>query len=308
MKVFINSLFLAAFVFSQSNCSSGVSSNNGNLANANANNVIGVVIPAAENSPAVVENKAPEVVPTFTNADEALAGGSKYLDDNKTENAIDALKQATKLNPELAEAHFKLGIAYSLQENENEALQKVDEEEKPTKPVRVKAGKGREEVIPITSNSGKSFENAAKAYEKITRKNPKDADAFFNLGRSYNKINKDKEAEKALRQAVKLNSDEAEYQTELGAILNKLAQYDEAVTVLKKVVDADPENLRAVDLLEKAEAGKKRTNFGIKPKLPTDIQKGKEARPRGATKPREETESGQPMKEAPPAPPAKPGN
>jgi tetratricopeptide (TPR) repeat protein len=312
MKIFITTLFLTTFVFFQSGCSGSVSSNNAEVANSGNANI--VVAPAAEDSPAPpVENAAPEVVPTFTDANEALAAGSKYLDDNKTEQAIDALKQATKLNPELAEAHFKLGIAYSLQENEQKAAQEVTEEATPT-PAATKSKKGKKDEPQLLTNSDKSFANAARVYEKIVKKDPKDHAAFFNLGRAYNKINKDTEAEKALRQAVKLNPEDTEYQTELGAILNKLAQYDEAVTVLKKVVESDETNLRAADLLEKAEAGKKRTNYGIKPKLPAELeQKMKEAgRPRGAAKPKAEDAPAPAVKESAPStatpPPAKPNN
>jgi tetratricopeptide (TPR) repeat protein len=302
MKVFLAIIFLATFVFFQFGCG-GVSSNSANLTNTNTN--ADASTPLVENSPEVVEHKQPEVVPTFTDANEALAAGNKYLDENKTENAIEALKQATKLNPDLAEAHFQLGIAYSLREKEDEILQRDTEDATPTPaPQRKSAKKGSTKEVPtILKNSDKSFDNAAKAYEKIIRKEPKNDAAFFNLGRAYNKINMDKEAEKALRQAVKLKPEDSEYQTELGKILIKLANYDEAVTVLKKAIELDENNTQAIDSLEKAEAGKKRTSFGIKPKLPADLQNMKENRPATRqTKPK--TEETKPTGQTPPPPPA----
>ncbi|HLM02330.1 MAG TPA: tetratricopeptide repeat protein, partial [Pyrinomonadaceae bacterium] len=178
-------------------------------------------------------------------------------------------------------------------------------------PQRKAKKSGSKEVPTILTNSDKSFENAAKAYEKIIKKNSKDDAAFFNLGRAYNKINMDREAEKALRQAVKLKPEDTEYQTELGKILIKLANYDEAVTVLKKAVELDENNTQAVDSLEKAEAGKKRTNFGIKPKIPADLQQQqqntRDTRPatRRATKPK--TEETKPGEQTPP-PVVKPNN
>src|SRR5437868_853358 len=48
----------------------------------------------------------------------ALAEGNRLLDENQTEMAIEAFRQAVKLDPDLAEAHFKLGIAYALIEAE----------------------------------------------------------------------------------------------------------------------------------------------------------------------------------------------
>lgn len=298
-KIFL--LLLMAFVWMQFGCGgSAVSGNNANTTENSAENSV------AETNQAENTQPLPEVVPTFTNADEALAAGKKYLDENKTEAAIESLKQATTLNPDLAEAHFQLGIAYALQESEDEALQKVTDEPTPTKTSGKTSKKGNKEAGVILTNSDKAFESAAQAYEKITKKDPKNADAFFNLGRSYNKIEMDREAEKALRQAVKLNPEDSEYQAEFGAILIKLAQYDEAVKVLKKAQELDENNLRAADLLEKAEAGQKRLNFGIKPKLPTNTMNPQDQR--GKTKSKEDEVDSEPAEKSPsvPATPAKP--
>lgn len=208
-----------------------------------------------------VQNAQADVpVPEFTDANTALAEGDKYLDANATAKAVEAYKQAIKLSPDLADAHFKLGIAYSLVENEREAAQITGEE---TSPTPDKKSRKQKEKVTLT-DSEKSFENAVKAYEKILDKDAKNDAAHFNQGRAYNKLNKDKEAEKALRQAVKLKPDDSEYQMEFGAILVKLANYDEAVPVLKKAVSLDENNSRAQELLEKAEAGKKRIDFGVK--------------------------------------------
>jgi len=104
-----------------------------------------------------------------------------------------------------------------------------------------------------------------------------------------------------LQQAVKLKPDDGEYQTELGVILIKLAQYQEAVAALKKAVSIDSTNLQAESLLEKAEAGRKRVDFGIKPKIPTPPQET--VKPRANPKPA--TNSKLPE---PPPPPTKNAN
>lgn len=223
--------------------------NNTNQDNANVANV---------NSNANVTAKKDEPVPTFTDAATALAEGNKYFDANNTEKAIEAFKQAAKLNPDLAEAHFKLGVAYALIEKEKESQVEL----KPNEPTPTKTPKKGKDVV-AKKDSDKAFEDAVKAYKKIVAKNPKDDVALFNLGRSYNKINEDKEAEKTLRQAVKLKPDDSEYQAELGAILIKFAKYEEAVGVLKKALKLDESNSQAQSLLEKAEAGKKRIDYGI---------------------------------------------
>jgi Flp pilus assembly protein TadD len=204
---------------------------------------------------AVSNTEAPQPSPlaAFADANQAFEAGSKLLDENKTEQAIDALTQATTLNPDFAEAYFKLGIAYSLLESQRKL--NAEAEQPSEEPANNKKTK------EIRTDSEKAFEKAVAAYKKIIDKNPEDDAAFFNLGRAYNKLNEDEDAEKALKQAVKLKPDDSQYQTELGSILIKLAQYSEAVAALRKAVDLDADNLEAQDLLDKAEAGKKRIDF-----------------------------------------------
>jgi len=186
----------------------------------------------------------------MTDANTAIDAGNRLLDDNQTELAIEAFKRAVEIDPNAAEAFFKMGIAYSLLEKE-----------------KMRTGTG--DVVPgdavgknpPKSNSDKMFEQAVTAYKKVVATDPKNAAAHFNLGRSYNKLNKDEEAEVALEQAVKLKADDSEYQTELGSIRIKLAKYREALTPLKKALEIDPDNSEAAELLEDAEAGAKRVEF-----------------------------------------------
>jgi len=186
----------------------------------------------------------------ISDANQALELGNQLLENNETERAIDALLRATELNPDLAEAWFQLGIAYALIEKEqavnaeNDANLSNDNSAKPVKP-----------------NSEKAFRKAIEAYKKLVSQEPDNAEALYNLGRAYNKLNQDEDAAKSLKQAVRVNPDEPEYQTELGAILIKLAQYREAIAPLKRALELDPENSRAADLLEDAEAGRTRIDY-----------------------------------------------
>ena len=204
-----------------------------------------------ENSNTVKESPFANI----TDANVALAEGNRLLDENQTELAIAAFKQAVKLNSDLPEPHFKLGIAYALLEMQYAQSGTVD----PDNPdARVK------------SRSQKAFEKAVETYKKWIAANPSDDAAHFNLARTYNKLDKLEEAEKEFRHAVKIKPDDADYQTELGGILIKLAQYREAIVPLKKAVEIDPTNERAANLLEDAEAGRQRLDY-VSPK--TDANK-----------------------------------
>ena len=263
MRTVSTLLGLSVIAFLQLNCTKDAADVNSNQPKNTA------IVQTANHSNANVK-PAETPLPTYTNADEALAEGKKLLDNLETEKAIDALTQATKLNPDLAEAHFNLGIAYALVEKDEDEKAMTEIEVEPT-PKTAKASKKsknpKKNAAPVrTKNSEKAFENAIKAYKKILAKNPKDDVSQFNLGRAYSKLNEDEDAAKALREAVKLEPEDGEYQTELGAVLIKLAKYDDSVAALKKAVKLDESNLQAADLLEKAQSGKRRIDFGNNPK------------------------------------------
>ncbi|MDQ3633494.1 MAG: tetratricopeptide repeat protein [Acidobacteriota bacterium] len=215
------------------------------------------------------EKLADEEVPKFTDAQKALEQGNVYFDASLTEKAIDAYKQAVELDEDLAEAHFKLGVAYALEEREDENEAETDPEsteEQSTPKKTKKSKKSKKDERILTKDSEKAFENSIKAYKKYLKENPDDAVAHFNLGRAYNKLYEDEDARKAFEEAVKLSDEDSLYRTELGATLIKLAKYPEAIKQLKKAVELDEYNARAEDLLEQAEAGRKRVDFGAKEK------------------------------------------
>jgi tetratricopeptide (TPR) repeat protein len=182
----------------------------------------------------------------ITDANQALAEGNRLLDENQTDAAIDAFKRAIEIDPNLAEAHFKLGIALSLIEHQFQQTGEGDHVP------------GEAKGKPA---SQKAFEKAVEAYKKWLTANPEDDVAHFNLARTYGKLDRDEEAEKEFTQAAKLKPDDTEYQTELGAIRIKLAKYYEAIGPLKKAIELDPTNDRAASLLEDAEAGRARVAY-----------------------------------------------
>lgn len=299
MRSFFTFLFLGFMISFLSGC--------GSTAAENSNQII-----VAENIN-VNTNTAPAVsepVPVFDNADTALAEGNKYFDAGETEKAIDAYKQAVQLNAEFAEAYFRLGVAYSLLEREEEADRLPGEvTEEPTP----KGKKGKKKEAEKT-NAEKAFENAVKIYEKVIKKNPEDDVAFFYLGRSYGKLNEDDKGAKALRQAVKLKPENVEYQTELAESLINIAEYDEAIRALKKALELDENNLQAEELLERAQAGQKRIEFGKK-QLQKEIEQqmqhqeenastGRNPRQKPIEEPANKPTEDKPKAETPPKPPA----
>lgn len=180
----------------------------------------------------------------IADAGEALAEGNRLLDENQTDIAIAAYQRAVELNPDLAEAHFQLGIAWSLIEmRANQTGESVP---------------GADRKKP---NSDKAFEKAVEAYKKWVGANAEDDAAHFNLGRAYTKLMKDVQAEESFEKAVELKPDDTEYLTELGAVRIKLAKYHAAIGPLRKALELDPTNARAEAMLEDAQAGRQRIDY-----------------------------------------------
>src|SRR5664279_5312345 len=136
----------------------------------------------------VVNGSAPDPFANITDANAALAEGNRLLDENQTEMAIAADRLAVRLNPDLPDAYFQLGIAYSLFEMQRERTGEIS-----TEPA-ANSKDGR-----VKPNSEIAFEKAVDAYKRWIAANPKDDAAQFNLGRTYAKLMRDEEAEDAFR-------------------------------------------------------------------------------------------------------------
>jgi tetratricopeptide (TPR) repeat protein len=162
-----------------------------------------------------------------------LEKGKLLYQDDDDSGAAAAFEQAVKLDPELAEAHFRLGLA-------NEALAKMDEAEA-------------------------SYKKAVEVYKKYLEDNPDDAEAHYDLGQSYANLHQHSDAVREYRLAIKLKDiDDAAIYYDLGMALTRLAQYDEAVAAFSKSLEIDPDNFRAEDALAEAKEGVRRIKVGKK--------------------------------------------
>lgn len=163
-----------------------------------------------------------------------LEKGRKFYRNDEDTQAVEAFQQALKLDPELAEAHFRLGLTY-------DAL-------------------GREQEAEA------AYKKAVEAYKKYLsiNGNNDDAEAHYNLGQTYAGLHLYSEAVREYRQATRLKPDDAAIHYDLGLALMRLAQYDEASRAFAKSLELDPENYRAEDELAEAREGVKRIRTGKK--------------------------------------------
>ncbi len=158
-------------------------------------------------------------------------GKELYVDDQDTE-AVAAFQEAIKLDPNLAEAYFRLALGY-------EALNKREDAES-------------------------QYKKAVDAYKKHLDGNPEDAEAHYNLGQSYANLGNYSEAIREYRQATRLKTDDPDIYYDLGVAHTKLAQYDAAAAAFSKSLEIDPDYYRAQDALDEAKQGIKRIRAGKK--------------------------------------------
>ena len=163
-----------------------------------------------------------------------LAKGRELYRNDEDTQALEAFQQAVKLDPDLAEAHFRLGLTY-------DALGQQQEAESAYK----KAVESYKEYLSVDENDN-------------------DAEAHYNLGQTYNGLNLYTEAVREYRQATKVRPDDAAIYYDLGLALMRLAQYDEAASAFSKSLELDPQNFRAEDSLAEAKEGVIRIRFGRK--------------------------------------------
>ena len=163
-----------------------------------------------------------------------LEKGKLLYHNDQDSEAAEAYQQAIRLDPTLAEAHFRLGLAL-------EALNKADEAEK--------------EYKFAVDSYKKYFEND---------ENQKDAEAHYDLGQTFAGLRQYSDAIREYRQAVKIRDNDPEIYFDLGMAHTKLAQYSEAANAFSKSLEIDPENYRAQDALDEAREGMKRIQAGKK--------------------------------------------
>jgi tetratricopeptide (TPR) repeat protein len=116
--------------------------------------------------------------------------------------AIEAYKQAIRINPDDAYVHCNLGAVYG---------------------------------------SLGLYKDAIEAFKQAIRIDPDDAKAHYCLGLAYDSLGLYKDAIEAYKQAIRINPDDAVAHCNLGAVYGKLGYYTKAIEACKQVIRIDPD-------------------------------------------------------------------
>ena len=88
------------------------------------------------------------------------------------------------------------------------------------------------------------LKEAIESYKKILEIEPKNTQAWFNLGYSYNEIGDHEKAIESYKKVVEIDSKNTLAWNNMGNIYSKIENYKKAIESFKKVVEIDPKQIK----------------------------------------------------------------
>jgi tetratricopeptide (TPR) repeat protein len=101
----------------------------------------------------------------------------------------------------------------------------------------------------VAGQDSASIEEAIQNYKEAIRTNPKDFDAYFDLGGCYSSLGRNEESMEANKQAIKIRPDYAFAHIALGLDYYNLGRYQEAIETYNHAIQIDPSVANAAHLL-----------------------------------------------------------
>ena len=174
------------------------------------------------------------------NSDELVTIGDAYTGKGEYKRAIEAYKQAIRINPDDAEAHYGLGLAYGHLGQNRKAIEALKQA------IRINPdhAKAHYSLGVIYGNLGRDRE-AVDAYGQAIRINPDYAAAHLNLGVFYAKLGRSREAIEEYKQAIRIDPDLAIIYRNLGLVYGNLGRDREAVDAYIQAIRIDPHHAEA---------------------------------------------------------------
>jgi tetratricopeptide (TPR) repeat protein len=166
--------------------------------------------------------------------------GFLLFEENKINESISSLTNATKLNPKDYETFNNLGRAYLVIGKLNDA-EKAFFQSKTIKSDYFPA------IYNLAITYGKlgKFIEAEEVYKIAIKLNPNHAQTYYNLGNIFVKLNKPYRAEKAYKKAIEIKPDYSMCFNNLGVIYWGLGKFEESERNYKMAITIDSNNLDA---------------------------------------------------------------
>ncbi|MBU4227716.1 tetratricopeptide repeat protein [bacterium] len=162
--------------------------------------------------------------------------------------AIEAYKQAIRIDPDYADTHYNLhhnlGIDYGSIGNYTKAIESFK------RAIRIDPDYADNYYgLGIAYCKLSFYEDAIESFKQVIRIDPDYADAYYNLGIVYGILGFYKDAMESLKQAISIEPDNAKTYSFLGRAYISLDNYPEAIESLKQAIRIDPDYAEAHILL-----------------------------------------------------------
>ena len=166
--------------------------------------------------------------------------GLAYYNAGMYQSAIGAYEEAVRINPDLWEAQYNLGLAYTDAGMDAEAIGPFKQ--------AARINPGNEQAYLNLGGSYcrlRQYKDGVGAYKQAVRIKPDDEKAQAALGQAYYDSGMYKEAIEAYRQAISVKPDFEEAYYMLGSAYGRLNMYSDAIGVYKQAVRIRPDDDRA---------------------------------------------------------------
>lgn len=176
--------------------------------------------------------------------------------------AIEKANEALAKNPEDAEAHFQLGVAYSRLDSVGRAYDhfmeaaRIDPKRETLVSDNVQSNFARHYNMALNLQKESDIPGAAQEFELATEADPSQARGFFMLGRMYASMGDEDaryydKAVDALDEVLELSTPAEKHYTDAlsiaGSTLAKAGKPQEAVSRFNRLVEEDPTNYRVIE-------------------------------------------------------------
>jgi Flp pilus assembly protein TadD len=161
--------------------------------------------------------------------------GKQSLDQQHYDEAIGAYREAVRLDPRNALAHYGLGVAYSRTGQDEQAMAAYREAIR-LQPDHADTHYG---LGVVAERQGHDAE-AIAAYRAVIRLRPDDAMAYYGLGVVSGRQGQDESAVSAYREAIRLNPSLAGAYYNLGMLYARMGQDDQAIAAYREAIRLQP--------------------------------------------------------------------
>jgi tetratricopeptide (TPR) repeat protein len=169
--------------------------------------------------------------------------GGAYTRLQRYTEAIEAYRQALRINTEDALAWIGIGYAYNQLKRGTEAIEAYRQA------LRINTEDANAwGLLGIAYFGLRRYTEAVDAARQAVRIEP-EGSGWFILGGAYGQLRRYTEAIEADRQALRINPEDSRSWTRLGAVYTQLQRNTEAIEALRQAVRIDPENANAWGLL-----------------------------------------------------------